>query len=456
MELFMPHDHETPSSAAPDATPAGGWPEGFLAHIAGDGCPMCHNDYTSDDIGWGVLLRRGEVANAYLWRQGRVRGYCVLIYRGPPHVTEPIDLSEADAAAYWRDTLALGRALSAFYEPLKINYSTLGNVLPHLHTHVLPRYEEGDPAPGGPMPWKFLDEGGQDEQQLQADTASLRTLLQEPVAETAERPEDLFRAAAPYYALHRPGLPAEAVRLLAETVKDVERPALLDLGTGTGQVPAALLPVVPHLGRVDLVDTSRGMLDEATRDLVPLLKGRVASFHQMAAQDFTPPHDGYRADLVTCARAAHWMDLPAVLAMADKVTTPAAAVAIMGDGSLWTHEAPWTVDLRALIRSYLGAERRAGTSVYKEPARSHEDALAESAFSKVTTYRFPVRRTWTPDRVLGYLRSTNFAGAEQFAGRHAELEAEARRLLEQRAAGAGLVENAVFTVLLARQPGGNR
>ena len=42
------------------------------------------------------------------------------------------------------------------------------------------------------------------------------------------------------------------------------------------------------------------------------------------------------------------------------------------------------------------------------------------------------------------------------AGRHAEFEAEARRLLEQRAAGAGLVENAMFTVLLARRPGGNR
>ncbi|MEU0022312.1 hypothetical protein ABZ173_32160 [Streptomyces rochei] len=93
---------------------------------------MCANDYAADDIGWGLLLRRGEVANAYLWRSGRLRGYCVLIHRGAPHVAEPTDLSEADAAAYWRDTLALGRALTAFYEPVKLNFSTLGNVVPHL------------------------------------------------------------------------------------------------------------------------------------------------------------------------------------------------------------------------------------------------------------------------------------------------------------------------------------
>lgn len=85
----MPQQHQ-PSSSRVDspATPAG-WPEDFLRYHSGDGCPMCANDYAADDIGWGVLLRGGEVANAYLWRSGRVRGYCVLIHRGAPHVAEP-------------------------------------------------------------------------------------------------------------------------------------------------------------------------------------------------------------------------------------------------------------------------------------------------------------------------------------------------------------------------------
>ncbi|MFB6839074.1 HIT family protein [Streptomyces sp. NPDC056361] len=166
-----------PTPVTGPALPAG-WPATFIRHRSGDGCPMCTNDYTADDIGWGVLLRHGEVANAYLWRSGRVRGYCVLIHRGSPHVAEPTELPDAEAAAYWRDTLALGKALTTFYEPVKMNYSTLGNVVPHLHSHVCPRYAgESDPAPGGPLPWGFLDGERQDETQLLADASSLRLLL---------------------------------------------------------------------------------------------------------------------------------------------------------------------------------------------------------------------------------------------------------------------------------------
>ena len=32
-----------------------------------------------------------------------------------------------------------------------MNYETLGNSLPHLHTHVMPRYAD-DPKPGWPFP----------------------------------------------------------------------------------------------------------------------------------------------------------------------------------------------------------------------------------------------------------------------------------------------------------------
>jgi diadenosine tetraphosphate (Ap4A) HIT family hydrolase len=34
-----------------------------------------------------------------------------------------------------------------------MNYQLLGNLVPHLHVHVVPRYLD-DPAPGKPMPWE--------------------------------------------------------------------------------------------------------------------------------------------------------------------------------------------------------------------------------------------------------------------------------------------------------------
>ncbi|MCX4632798.1 HIT domain-containing protein [Streptomyces sp. NBC_01443] len=167
----------SPTPAGPPELAAGRWPEQFEEHMAGIGCPMCGNDFGAQDIGWGILLHRGEVANAYLWRSGQIRGYCVLIYRDA-HVAEPTQLPDAAAAAFSRETLALGRAIEADYRPLKTNYCTLGNVLPHLHTHVNPRYTAGvDPGPGGPLPFTFLDEGRQQEEQLQHDAARLRLLL---------------------------------------------------------------------------------------------------------------------------------------------------------------------------------------------------------------------------------------------------------------------------------------
>jgi hypothetical protein len=148
------------------------------------------------------------------------------------------------------------------------------------------------------------------------------------------------------------------------------------------------------------------------------------------------------------------MNRAAVLKMADRVAAPHATVAITGDGSLWTHDAEWTGALRELIQTYLGPGRRAGTrGTYATPGRSYEDDLAASPFSELREHRFPVARAWTPETVVGYLRSTSFAQPDLFADRHEAFEAEARQLLDVHAKDGVLREESVFTVLLARRPG---
>lgn len=77
----------------PAPAPAGAWPEHFTSHRRGSDCPMYANDFAADDFGWGLLVRRGEVSNAYLWRSGRVHGYAVVISTGP-HVAEPAERDE--------------------------------------------------------------------------------------------------------------------------------------------------------------------------------------------------------------------------------------------------------------------------------------------------------------------------------------------------------------------------
>lgn len=74
--------------------------------------------------------------------------------------------------------LTVARALAKHYRPLKMNYETLGNTVPHLQTHLLPRFLD-DPAPGRPFPLLPQDgsEPKADPAALTTDAATLRTLL---------------------------------------------------------------------------------------------------------------------------------------------------------------------------------------------------------------------------------------------------------------------------------------
>jgi ubiquinone/menaquinone biosynthesis C-methylase UbiE len=267
--------------------------------------------------------------------------------------------------------------------------------------------------------------------------------------------EALFGRESAHYARYRPGVPEGAVRLLVATQNGIAAPVLLDLGTGTGQVPLALLPALPRLTHLHLVDINQRMLEQALIDLEPIRDACTVSGFVGEAQAFPPPDSSLAPSLITCCRAFHWMDRPAVLDMAARVSTPDVVVAVMGDGSLWNHDADWTTAVRELIQTHLGRARRAGTQgTYTEPSRTFQDELAASAFTEITRHTFPVTRTWTPEKVVGYLRTTSYARPVLFADRHNAFEAEALDLLHTYAHDGVLREDAVFEVILARRPGG--
>jgi diadenosine tetraphosphate (Ap4A) HIT family hydrolase len=59
---------------------------------------------------------------------------------------------------------------------VKLNYDVLGNSLPHLHTHVVPRYAD-DPRPGWPFPFPEDEPQPIEENQFRRDVEALRALL---------------------------------------------------------------------------------------------------------------------------------------------------------------------------------------------------------------------------------------------------------------------------------------
>lgn len=151
------------------------WPDDWADQMAGKGCPLCA-ELGKGDNDFSVAVFTGQVTEVRLERRTRLPGYCIVVWR-QGHVAEPDDLDPEQANRYWAEVLATGRAVRARFGPVKMNYLTLGNTVPHLHTHVLPRYH-GDPAPGGPIAWQdvFSPEPVPDAD-LHAQAADLHALL---------------------------------------------------------------------------------------------------------------------------------------------------------------------------------------------------------------------------------------------------------------------------------------
>lgn len=74
-------------------------------------------------------------------------GFCRVVWQR--HVSEMSDLSPSDAHRALDILLATERAIRRTVRPDKINLASLGNVVPHLHWHVIPRWRDDShfPAP---------------------------------------------------------------------------------------------------------------------------------------------------------------------------------------------------------------------------------------------------------------------------------------------------------------------
>jgi len=151
------------------------WPADWAERVAGRDCSMCTGLGRGDNE-HVVSVAQLPFAEVGLERRSLLPGYCVVVWRHG-HVAEPVDLTPSDAAGYWQDVLAVARAVRDEFQPVKLNFFTLGNYVPHLHTHVVPRYLD-DPAPGGPLVWEtiFADEPVA-EATLQSQAAALRSRL---------------------------------------------------------------------------------------------------------------------------------------------------------------------------------------------------------------------------------------------------------------------------------------
>ncbi|MBI1394472.1 MAG: HIT domain-containing protein [Betaproteobacteria bacterium] len=122
----------------------------------------------------------GEV----LWCDDRLRivlvgdaehpGFVRVIWRD--HVKEMTDLSDPDRAHCMKAVFAAESALRNILRPAKMNLASLGNQVPHVHWHVIPRFTD-DPHFPNPVWGERLREVGRDPRAVPAGTLRAGLIL---------------------------------------------------------------------------------------------------------------------------------------------------------------------------------------------------------------------------------------------------------------------------------------
>ena len=117
------------------------------ALLKGVNCPLCAP--RADDTTFWLKIRTLRVSTLYLDRNQTYRGHCQLVF-DPRHVVGLENLAPSEFTAFTADLETAAKAIVGACRPDLMNYASLGNVVPHLHWHLVPRYTS-DPRWGGPI-----------------------------------------------------------------------------------------------------------------------------------------------------------------------------------------------------------------------------------------------------------------------------------------------------------------
>lgn len=97
------------------------------------GCPLCAA--AGEDVLWQDTFCR-----VILVGDPDYPGFCRVVLNA--HVKEMTDLAPLERQRMMITVLTVEAVLRDVLQPDKINLASLGNVVPHLHWHVIPRYAD--------------------------------------------------------------------------------------------------------------------------------------------------------------------------------------------------------------------------------------------------------------------------------------------------------------------------
>ena len=98
-----------------------------------DTCPLCSAQH--ENVLWSNDFLRIILVNDISYP-----GFCRVILNR--HAREMTDLAPAERAMLMQAVFGVEQVLRDLLRPEKINLASLGNVVPHLHWHVIPRFRD--------------------------------------------------------------------------------------------------------------------------------------------------------------------------------------------------------------------------------------------------------------------------------------------------------------------------
>lgn len=122
-------------------------------------CMYCSDDNRLTEL--MIPICELEMSSVYLFKEQTYRGRCVVAFNGG-HRNELFELSDDERNAFIRDVSRVASAVHTAFSPQKINYGAYGDKMPHVHFHVVPKYESapkwGSTFEMMPETTKFLSE----------------------------------------------------------------------------------------------------------------------------------------------------------------------------------------------------------------------------------------------------------------------------------------------------------
>ena len=92
------------------------------------------------------MIWRGDDCRVILVNDPDLPGFCRVIWNR--HIAEMADLTHGEREHLMALVFVVEEAIRNVMHPDKINIATLGNMVPHLHWHVIPRYKDDAFFPG--------------------------------------------------------------------------------------------------------------------------------------------------------------------------------------------------------------------------------------------------------------------------------------------------------------------